>query len=134
MPFDIHQEKTCPNSAQSAHAAALKAVVKLGGKLEPVSGPLTVTAKFPKTVLGKVLGERTHLTCEIRADGEGSRIVIDAYPLDAVERKLMFGARKGVTATLASWFIAHLEDNLEPRLPPPAPPADAPATPAAGAG
>ena len=130
MPFDIHQEKTYPNSAQSAHAAALKAVAKLGGKLEPVSGLLIVTAKFPKTVLGKVLGERTHLTCDIRADGAGSKIVVDAYPLDAVERKLMFGARKGVTATLATWFIAHLEDNLEPRLPP----ADAPATPAASAG
>jgi len=38
--------------------------------------------------------------------------VVDAFPLDAVERKLMFGARPGVTLTVVTWFIAHLEHNL----------------------
>jgi hypothetical protein len=45
-------------------------------------------------------------------NGAGSRIVVDAFPLDAVERKLMFGARKGITLTVVTWFIAHLENNL----------------------
>jgi hypothetical protein len=38
--------------------------------------------------------------------------VVDAFPLDAVERKLLFGARKGVTLTVVTWFPAHLENNL----------------------
>jgi len=38
--------------------------------------------------------------------------VVDAFPLDAVERKLMVGARKGVAQTVVTWFIAHLEHNL----------------------
>jgi hypothetical protein len=58
------------------------------------------------------LGERTELSCEVRADGEAGIVVVDAFPLDAVERKLMFGARKGVTLTVVTWFIAHLEHNL----------------------
>ncbi len=39
-------------------------------------------------------------------------MILDAYPLDALNRKLMFGARKGVTQTIVSWFFAHLEHNL----------------------
>jgi hypothetical protein len=45
-------------------------------------------------------------------NGEGGIAVVDAFPLDAVERKLMFGARPGVTQTIVTWFIAHLEHNL----------------------
>jgi len=39
--------------------------------------------------------------------------VVDAYPLDAVGRKLMFGARKGVTQTVIDMFTTHLENNLK---------------------
>ena len=69
-------------------------------------------ARFPKVILGKTLGERTQLSCQIKAQGQGSAVVIDAYPLDALERKLLFGARKGVTLTVVTWFIAHMEHNL----------------------
>jgi hypothetical protein len=48
----------------------------------------------------------------VRAGGQGGLVVVDAFPLDALERKLMFGARKGVTLTVVTWFIAHLENNL----------------------
>lgn len=71
-----------------------------------------IEVKFDKTLLGKVLGDRTNLTCIVQADGAGSKIVVDAYPLDAVGRKLMFGARPGVTQTVVTWFVAHLENNL----------------------
>jgi hypothetical protein len=113
MPFEQHQEKNYSKDAASVYQAALKATEKLGGKLV-TSAPekFKLEARFPKTILGKVLGERTYLSCEVRAQGEGSLVVVDAYPLDAVDRKLMFGARKGVTQTLVSWFTAHLEDNL----------------------
>ena len=68
--------------------------------------------KFPKTLFGKTVGERTYLTCEVRAQGEVSLVVVDAYPLDAVERKLMFGARKGVTQTVVTWFMEQLDLQL----------------------
>jgi len=39
--------------------------------------------------------------------------VVDAFPLDAVERKLLFGARKGATQTVVTWFIAQPKDQGE---------------------
>ena len=113
MPFEQHQEKNYSYSTQSIFQAALKAVEKLEGSIvsqSPENSRMQV--KFNKTILGNVLGERTHLTCEVRPHGAESLVVVDAYPLDAVGRKLMFGARKGVTATVVSWFLAHLENNL----------------------
>ncbi len=87
---------------------------KLSGKLLSSSpNNLTFEVKFDKTILGTVLGDRTQLTCAVRAAGDESKVVIDAYPLDAVGRKLMFGARKGVTQTVIDLFITHLENNLK---------------------
>lgn len=113
MPFEQHQEKNYTKDAQSIYQAALKATEKLGGKVI-TSAPenFRLTARFPKVILGQTLGERTELSCEVRGNGEGGMVVVDAFPLDAVERKLMFGARKGVTKTVVTWFIAHLENNL----------------------
>lgn len=113
MPYDIHQEKEYAKDAQSVHAAALKSVEKLSGKIvTSVPVNLRFEVKFDKTLLGKVLGDRTHLICAVVANGEGSKLVIDAYPLDAVGRKLMFGARTGVTQTVINLFLEHLENNL----------------------
>ena len=113
MPFEQHQEKKYPKDAESIFQATLKATDKLGGNIiVSVPEKFRLTARFPKVILGQTLGERTELSCEVRADGEGGMVVVDAFPLDAVERKLMFGARKGVTLTVVTWFIAHLENNL----------------------
>lgn len=113
MPFEQHQEKNYPRDAQSIYQAALKVTEKLGGSIiSSTPEKFHVTARFPKVILGQTLGERTELSCSVRADGEGGTVVVDAFPLDAVERKLMFGARKGVTRTVVTWFIAHLEHNL----------------------
>lgn len=113
MPFEQHQEKSYSQDLQSVYAAALKATEKLGGKIISADqNQYRLTARFPKVILGKTLGERTELSCQVRANGEGNIAVVDAFPLDAVERKLMFGARPGVTLTVVTWFIAHLEHNL----------------------
>jgi hypothetical protein len=113
MPFEQHLEKIVAKDAQSTYQAALKAVEKLQGSLVSSSAEkLKIEAKFPKTILGKTLGERTYFSCEVRSQGDSSMVVVDAYPLDAVERKLMFGARKGVTQTVVTWFSAHLDHNL----------------------
>jgi hypothetical protein len=113
MPFEQHKEKNYPKDVQSIYQAALKATEKLAGKIISSSPEkFCFTARFPKVILDHTLGERTELSCEVRTDGEGGIVVVDAFPLDAVERKLMFGARKGVTLTVVTWFIAHLEHNL----------------------
>ena len=113
MPLEQHQEKNYPKDLQSIYEAALKATEKLGGKIiSSAPEQYRLTARFPKVILGKTLGERTELSCQFRAEGTGGVAVVDAFPLDAVERKLMFGARPGVTLTVVTWFLAHLEHNL----------------------
>jgi len=113
MPLEKHEEKDYSQDVQSVYAAALKAVETLEGKIHTQSPENhQFEAKFPKTILKNTLGDRTHLTCVVSAQGDSSHVVVDAYPLDALERKLMFGARKGVTQTVVSWFMAHLEHHL----------------------
>lgn len=113
MPYEQHQEKSYPISAQDAHQAVLKVVEKLSGKvIAAAPEKMRVEANFPKVVLGKTLGERTYCAVEVQPEGEGCKVIVDAYPLDALNRKLLFGARKGVTQTLVVWFTAHLEHTL----------------------
>jgi hypothetical protein len=113
MPYDHHQEKSYPLNTQTVYQAALKVIEKLSGKVIASSPEkLRVEVNFPKVILGKTLGERTFCSVEVQPEGEGCKVVLDAYPLDALNRKLMFGARKGVTQTLVLWFTAHLEHTL----------------------
>jgi len=113
MAFEQHQEKNYPKDAQSIYQAALKVTEKMEGKvISSAPEKFRFEARFPKVIFGKTLGERTQLSCEVRSQGESCLVVVDAFPLDAVERKLLFGARKGVTQTVVTWFIAHLENNL----------------------
>ena len=99
MPFEQHQEKHFPKDAQTICQAALRAAEKLGGRVISSSPEnFHFEVRFPKVILGKTLGERAQLSCEVCSQGDGSIVVVDAFPLDAIERKLMFGARKGVAS------------------------------------
>ena len=113
MPFEQHQEKRYPKDAQSIYQAAMMAAQKMEAKfISNTPESFRFIVRFPKVIFGKTLGERTELTCEVHREAEGGIAIVDAYPLDAVERKLLFGARPGVTQTVVTWFIAHMENNL----------------------
>jgi hypothetical protein len=116
MSYDIHQEKTYSQDCSTVYNAALKSVEKLKGQMLACKpNDFHFEGKFDKTPLGKVLGERTNLPCTVQSDGQQSKVMVDAYPLDAVGRKLMFGARKGVTQEIINLFTQHLENNLMQR-------------------
>lgn len=67
MPFEQHKEKSYPKDVQSIFQADLGATQKLGGKIiSSASEQYRFTARFPKVVLGKTLGERTEFSCEVR--------------------------------------------------------------------
>ena len=113
MPYDVHQEKSYSQERSQVYAAAKKAVEKLKGQmLKSKPEEFQFEVKFDKTLLGKVLGDRTQMTCVVQAEGDGSKVVMDIYPLDAVGRKLMFGARKGVSEEVLKLFTDNLESNL----------------------
>ena len=80
------------------------------------SGMLPNSSGWPgqRTPHGPSTPEKVHTGtfCQVNADGASSHVMVDAYPLDALERKLLFGARKGVTETAVTWFFEQMEKNL----------------------
>ena len=114
MALEIKQEKSYEKTAEAVLAAALKAASGLEGQItKQKDNDWVFEIRFDKKILGKVLGERTFMSVKVSPNpAGGSTIAIEAYPLDPVGRKLMFGARKGVTQTVVTWFFAHLEHNL----------------------
>lgn len=114
MPYDIHQEKSYTQDRSKVYDAAKKSVEKLKGQmLKSKPDEFRFEVKFDKTLLGKVLGDRTQMTCVVQADGDGSKVIMDIYPLNAVGQKLMFGARKGVSEEVLGLFMEHLQSNLK---------------------
>jgi hypothetical protein len=114
MAFEQHREAVYSQDADAVFQAALRASAALGGTLvAQLPAKCHLEVKMPKVILGKTWGERTYVTFEVRAQ-DGQRLaVLDAYPLDAVERKLMFGARKGVTEGVSDLFMEHLGQELQ---------------------
>lgn len=114
MSYTIKEVKCYPHPADTVLQAVLGAIEGLAAKIisqNKAAGHLEV--QFDKKILGKVLGERTRMEIKIDAlSPEESSLALSAYPLDALGRRLMFGARKGVTRTVLNWFTAHLEHRL----------------------
>lgn len=116
MTYTIREAKLYPYPVNKVHQAVHGAIEGLEAKIilhDDPQGRLDV--QFNKAILGKVLGERTHLKIKVSAlSSDETSLGLSAYPLDALGRKLMFGARKGVTQTVLNWFIAHFEHRLKP--------------------
>ncbi len=115
MPYTITENKEYEHPIDAVYQAALGAVSGLEGKiLAQNAESRQIEARFDKKVLGKVLGDRTQFKIDITESSPGkSTVTVEGFPIDPVGRKLMFGARKGVTRTVMTWFVAHLEHRLK---------------------
>lgn len=114
MSFTVEENRTYPQQLALVYQTTLEAIEGLGGKVqEQDAGQHRAVVQFDKKILGKVLGDRTQMEVTIGAGADGSsEVSVTVYPLDAIGRKLMFGARKGVANTVVTWFWAHLEHRL----------------------
>ncbi|MFZ1396276.1 MAG: hypothetical protein WAS33_05230 [Candidatus Promineifilaceae bacterium] len=111
--FTIHDKKEYEAGSDAVYQAALGAIGGLEGNIQKQDAAAgAIEARFDKKILGKVLGDRTHMNVTISGGAGGTAVAIEIYPLNAVGQKLMFGARKGVSRTVANWFFAHLEHRL----------------------
>ncbi|GAB4273800.1 MAG: hypothetical protein Kow0080_21650 [Candidatus Promineifilaceae bacterium] len=112
MPFTVKETRSYNQPKEAVKTAVLAAISGLEGTLLKQESA-RIEAKFNKKILGKVLGDRTQADIDLEetADGE-CRVTLTIYPLDAIGRKLLFGARKGVPQTVASWIWAHVDHNL----------------------
>ncbi len=114
MSLTINNTKAYSVSAETLYDATLTAVNNLEGKIESQDEAAgTISVKFHKTVLGKVLGDRTEFNLTVRPTDSGSELEATGWPLDAVGRPLKFGARKGVAQTVLTWIHAHIDHNLK---------------------
>jgi len=114
MPYTVEETKSYTASAEVVFQAVLGAIEGLEGKIiETKPSDYTVEAKFHKTILGKVVGDRSWIRVELTAVDEAhTTLAMTAYPLNAVGQKLLFGARKGALRTVLTWFYAHVEHRL----------------------
>ena len=113
MSFEANESKTYEQPLEAVRTAALGAIAGLEGKVLK-DGNGRIEAKFDKKILGKVLGDRTQIEIDLSTpSADASQVDVTVYPLDPVGRKLQFGARKGVSQTVMSWFWAHLEHRLK---------------------
>jgi hypothetical protein len=112
VSFTINEERSYQHPVEGVMQAAVGAVGGLQGEVtaEQTNG---LQAKFNKTIHGQVLGDRTEMKVAVETDAnDACRVVVEIYPIDAVGRKLAFGARKGVTRKVLDWYWAHLEHRL----------------------
>ena len=112
--YDILEEKIFPQAEEQVLQAIKGAIAGLEGEIIEVGkDEAKLKVYFPKTILGNTLGDRTHALIEWAAVDGGTKVNVLAYPVDAVQRKLQFGARKGVTRKVVTWFWAHVEHRLK---------------------
>jgi hypothetical protein len=115
MPYTIKEEKTYSVGKDKLIQAILAAVKGLEGELlknEPETGQ--IVAKFKKTILGNVLGDRTQLELAIQSpSADETKLDMTVYPINPVGQKLQFGARKGVPKKVLTWFLAHVDHHLK---------------------
>ena len=114
MSYTVKDTKTYEQPESQVYQAAKKAIAGLEGKvLTEDAAAGTIHGQFDKKIHGKVLGDRSQILITITSSGANeSEVAIEAYPINPVGQKLMFGARKGVVSQIVSWFWAHLEHNL----------------------
>ena len=115
MPYTIQEEKTFAVSRQALIKAALGAIAGLEGEvLKQDADSGRIVAKFKKTILGKVLGDRSQLELDFESlTPDESRLEMTIFPINPIGQPLQFGARKGVSRTVLTWFIAHVEHRLK---------------------
>ena len=114
MSYTINEEKSFSKTQADLMKATHAAVTGLEGKvLKEDAENHKIEIQYPKTIHGKVLGDRTVFNVQAVPDGEQAKLVVEAFPVNAVGQKLSFGARKGVTRTVLDWFWAHIDHNLK---------------------
>ncbi len=115
MPYDVKESKVYPRPAAEVLAAAAEVVKAIEGKLakgnDPASG--RVEANFNKSVAGKAFGNRVQLIVQVADQaGGGCALALEAYPVDPLGKKLLFGVLGEPARLVASAFTARLEARL----------------------
>jgi hypothetical protein len=96
-------------------AAAAEVMTEIEGKLAKGSDPAKgrVEANFNKSVAGKSFGNRVQLIVQVSGQtGAECALALEAYPVDPLGKKLLFGVMGEPARLVVNAFTARLEARL----------------------
>jgi hypothetical protein len=115
MPYEAKETKTYDQPASTVTRSAAEVINQLGGKTSKKNDPADgrLEANFNKKIKGKVFGNRCDLTVQITSQTPEQCIVsVEAYPVDPIGNKLMFGVRGDPARLVVDTFLADLDERI----------------------
>jgi hypothetical protein len=115
MPYEVKESKVYPRPAAEVLAAAAEVVKEIEGKPAKGSDPSAgrVEANFNKSVAGKAFGNRVQLVLHAKGQtGTECALELEAYPVDPLGKKLLFGVLGDPARLVVSAFTARLDARL----------------------
>jgi hypothetical protein len=115
MSYTVKETKTYNQAADAVTRAASEIIAQLDGKTtkknKPENGRLD--ANFNKKVKGSPLNNRIQLEVTITpSSAEQAAVVVEAYPVDPVGNKLMFGVRGNPSRVVVDAFLGDLDQRV----------------------
>jgi len=115
MAYDTKQSKSYNQPAEALIKSAAEVIKNLGGKETKKSNPAKgkLDANFNKKVGGDFVNNRVQLEVKVDSQSaEQSTLSVQAYPVDPVGMKLMFGVRGKPAHKVVAVFFNSLDAEL----------------------
>jgi len=115
MPYEVRATKTYNQPAQETIKLVTRVIEGLGGKSSKKSDPAQgrLEANFNKKIKNDYINNRLQLEVSVGSQSpEQSTISAEAYPVDPIGKKLMFGVMGKPAQQLINAFFAELDANL----------------------
>ncbi len=114
MPYEVKESKVYARPAAEVAAAAAEVMKGIDGKLAKGSDPASgrVEATFNKSVAGKAFGNRVQLVVQVTGSGAECALALEAFPVDPLGKKLLFGVLGDPARLVVSAFTARLDARL----------------------
>jgi hypothetical protein len=115
MPFEVKESKVYARPAAEVVAACAEVMKEIEGKMAKTSDPAKgrVEANFNKSVAGKSFGNRVQLVVQVTGQtGTDCALALEAYPVDPLGKKLLFGVMGDPARLVVKAFTERLEARL----------------------
>jgi hypothetical protein len=115
MPYEVKWTKVYSRPAAEIAAAAAEAMKEIDGKLAKGSDPTRgrIEANFNKSVAGKSFGNRVQLVVQVAEQAGGEcALALEAFPVDPLGKKLLFGVLGDPARLVVAAFTARLDARL----------------------
>lgn len=114
MPYEVKETRAYARAAAEAAGAAAEVLKQIQGKLGKGTDPARgrVEATFNKSVAGKPFGNRVTVVVQVAAEGDGCALSLEAFPVDPLGKKLLFGVVGEPARLVLDAFTSRLEARL----------------------